>query len=42
MTVSVNVDVGHWWNAYAEQVEAVAGRVDRATDDELRRAWVGR
>jgi hypothetical protein len=32
-------NVEQWWNAYVELVEATAGGVDCATDDDLRRAW---
>jgi hypothetical protein len=31
--------VEQWWNAYVEVVEAAAGGVDCATDDDLRRVW---
>jgi hypothetical protein len=31
--------VEQWWNAYVELVEATAGGVDCATEDDLRRAW---
>ncbi len=32
-------NVEQWWNVYVEIVEAAAGGVDSATDDDLRRAW---
>jgi hypothetical protein len=32
-------NVDDWWNAYVENVEAAAGGVDCASEDDLRRVW---